>query len=113
MNNRNRAHSHPPSLFRSQNDATGTAIIQPPVTPGPYRLTVWISDGAGKIATASFPFNATTTWPPVTLPVYADAYIVDAPLLTAGPSAGAFGPAAYQVRAGPMSAKPEPCILCV
>lgn len=83
---------------RSQDDTRGLAIITPPVTPGPYRLTVWISDGQGKVATASFSFNATTLRPPVTVPVMSDTYITDAPLITTGASAGAYGPAAYAVR---------------
>lgn len=85
-------------IILTQDDSRGVAVFQPPITAGTYRLQVWVSDGQGKVATASFPFNATTTKPPLTLPVYGDTFITDDALIASGPSAGAYGLNAYSVR---------------
>ena len=62
-----------------------------PVTPGYYKLHVWVQDGEGKFATGAFAFNASTARPPVTVPVMADTYITDGTLL----ASGTYTPSAY------------------
>jgi hypothetical protein len=76
-----------PVPFNMLSSSGGSIKFNPPTTPGFYRLTVWVSDGNGKAATHSIPFEATLLPAGVSAYCNADTYVQDGEL-----SGGSYGP---------------------
>jgi hypothetical protein len=90
-------HTTPAPVAFAKLSAVGGGIkFSPPSAPGYYRLTVWVSDGKGKAATHSMPFEATLLPGGVSAYCAADAYVQDGEL-----SAGAYGAGSANFGASP------------
>ena len=66
-----------PFSLLSSNPTTGTITFNPPKAAGYYRLTVWVSDGNGKAATHSVPFEATVLPGATSAYCTVDAFVTD------------------------------------
>lgn len=72
------AQSDPVPFTRlAQNNTGGSLTWMPPAVPGIYRLQVWVSDGGGKVSTATIAFTAALFLAPVSIYTTGDTYVSD------------------------------------
>jgi hypothetical protein len=91
--------THAPVSFNKLSATGGSMKFSPPSSPGYYRLTVWVSDGKGKAATHSMPFEATLLPGGVSAYAQADTYVQDGEL-----SGGSYGAGSTNFGAAPFLA---------